>query len=348
MRLIHLTSLLIFLVTACSLAAPSNPLALPAISVTTQTPQPPSATSTITLTPRPTLPNSLTIEYLRQREYPASEIVIEQALEPGVNYRRYLASYRSDGLKIYALLTVPQGELPESGWPAIVFNHGYIPPDEYRTTERYVAYVDAFARRGYIVFHSDYRGHDQSKGIATSAYRSPGYTVDVLNAVAALKAFPEADANRIGMWGHSMGGFITLRAMVVDPDIKAGVIWAGVVASYAEMFTAPNRPRYGSRTVAENYGAPEENPGFWASISANSYLPDLSGPLQLHHGTADSFVLPDFSLTLAEEARAAGQIAELYFYDGDNHNISKHFSAAMLRSIEFFDAYVKYGEDAGQ
>ena len=46
----------------------------------------------------------------------------------------------------------------------IVFNHGYIPPAEYRTTERYVAYVDGFARNGYIVFRPDYRGHDQSEG----------------------------------------------------------------------------------------------------------------------------------------------------------------------------------------
>jgi dipeptidyl aminopeptidase/acylaminoacyl peptidase len=333
--------LLAVLAGACSPAGLANPLAPPAVSVTTQTPLPPSATATNRLTPSPVPPHPLSIDYLRQREYPASEIVIEQTLEPGANYERYIASYQSDGLKIYALLTIPHGEKPESGWPVIVFNHGYIPPDEYRTAERYVAYVDAFARRGYIVFRSDYRGHDRSEGNATSAYRAPDYTVDVLNAVAALKAYPEADTGRIGMWGHSMGGFITLRAMVVDADIKAGVIWAGVVASYADMFTAGQRPRYGSRTVAALYGLPEENPDFWASISANSYLEDLSGPLQLHHGTADPSVLPGFSLTLAEEARAAGQTAELYFYEGDNHNISNSFSAAMLRSIEFFDEYVK-------
>ena len=48
----------------------------------------------------------------------------------------------------------------------VIFNHGYIPPAQHRTTERYVAYVDAFARNGYIVFRSDYRGHGNSEGEA--------------------------------------------------------------------------------------------------------------------------------------------------------------------------------------
>jgi hypothetical protein len=116
---------------------------------------------------------------LRQTPYPGSEIVIEETLEPGGNYNRYIASYQSEGLKIYALLTIPYGEMPLTGWPAIVFNHGYIPPDQYRTTERYVAYVDWLAQSGYIVFRIDYRGHDRSQGEARGAYGDPGYTVDV-------------------------------------------------------------------------------------------------------------------------------------------------------------------------
>lgn len=303
----------------------------------------PSATFTASVTPTATaVPlNTLTIEYLRGHEYPASEIVIEETLEVGPNYFRYIASYQSEGLKQYGLLTIPFGEKPATGWPVIVFNHGFIEPSVYRSTERYIAYVDGFARSGYIVFRPDYRGHGSSEGVARGAYGSPDYTVDVLNAVAALKAYPEADAARIGMWGHSMGGYITLRAMVVDPDIKAGVIWAGVVAAYEDMTDIDGRPRFGTRTLLRVHGSPEEDPEFWASISANSYLADLSGPLQLHHGTADHSVPTIFSYYLAEEARAAGQTAELYVYDGDDHNLATYFTAAMLRSIAFFDKYVK-------
>src|SRR5215510_2855795 len=109
-----------------------------------------------------TLP--LEIDAMRARQYPGSDIVIEQALDPGINYSRYYVSYLSDGLKIYALMTVPNGQKPATGWPVIVFNHGYIPPNVYRTTERYIAYVDQIARSGYIVLKSDYRGHDRSEG----------------------------------------------------------------------------------------------------------------------------------------------------------------------------------------
>src|SRR5690606_18716342 len=136
--------------------------------------------------------------------------------------------------------------------------------DQYRTTERYVAYVDAFARNGYIVIKSDYRGHGSSEGEAESAYGSPGYVIDVLNAVASARRYPDADPNRIGMWGHSMGGYITLRAMVAQQDIRAGVIWAGVVASYDEMFRSwfggggSSRRSWRSEAI-EQYGTPDEN-----------------------------------------------------------------------------------------
>ena len=99
---------------------------------------------------------------------------MEQTLSPGANYSRYIVSYLSDGYKIFALMTIPNGPKPPTGWPVIVFNHGYIPPTVYRTTERYVAYVDAIARAGYIVFKSDYRGNGSSEGPTTGgAYGSP-------------------------------------------------------------------------------------------------------------------------------------------------------------------------------
>jgi dipeptidyl aminopeptidase/acylaminoacyl peptidase len=354
---------------ACGVAPTAAPTVVAALPSTTWTPAPsatatptltatPSATLTVTPTPTPTL-HPLMIDTLRSREYPGSDIVIEETLEPGVNYSRYLTSYQSDGLKIYALLTVPNDERPASGWPSIVFNHGFIPPTQYRTTERYVAYVDTLARNGYIVFRSDYRGHGNSEGLAGGAYGSPDYVIDVLNAAAALRRYPEADPDRIGMWGHSMGGYITLRSMVTDPDIRAGVIWAGVVASYEDLLTrwrrtatpGPGTPGAGALTpvaprgwrgfLVNEFGSPEENPAFWASISANSFLADLSGPVQLHHGTADTSMPLEFSQTLAEQLTAAGQPGELYVYEGDNHNLSGFFSLAMQRTVEFFDRHVK-------
>jgi acetyl esterase/lipase len=220
----------VFLIASCGGvqdAAPptANPPAPTATHTPTATLRPtpsltPTPTETPVPTPTPTPPHPLMIEVMRQQIYPGIEVTIEEKLDPGSNYDRNIASYQSEGLKIYALLTIPQGEKPESGWPIIVFNHGYIPPDQYRTTERYVAYVDAFARNGYIVFRPDYRGHGDSEGEASSVYGAPDYTVDVLNAVASVKRHADADPDRVGMWGHSMGGTITLRAMVMTKDIK--------------------------------------------------------------------------------------------------------------------------------
>jgi len=294
----------------------------------------------------------MSIVALRSQEYPGSEITIVRELERGINYRRYYAYYLSEGLKIYALLTIPNGEPPEGGFPAIVFNHGYIPPDVYKTTERYIAYVDQIARSGYVVFRIDYRGHDQSEGEPTGAYSNPGYQIDVMNAVTSLKQHPDVNPEKIGMWGHSMGGYLTLRAMVISDDIKVGVVWAGVVASYPDLlynwrrtgaFTpSPSSTGRGWRSAwIEQYGTPEQNPAFWDSISATSYLSDLSGPIELHHGTADDDVPVEFSIRLAELGRQNGQIINLYTYDGDNHNISKYFTQAMNQTIAFFDIYLK-------
>jgi len=342
----------------------SPPTEADPVELVTETP-----TETLPASPWSMNPHPLQIEMMRQRSYPGSLITIEQTLEPGANYSRYIVSYQSDGYKIYALMTIPNGTRPESGWPVIVFNHGYIDPSVYRTTERYVAYVDTIARNGYIVFKSDYRGHGNSDGseVIGGGYGTPGYTVDILNAVASLKMYQDADPDRIGMWGHSMGGEITLRAMVVSQDIKAGVIWGGVVVPYPDIIarwdytrnpglfpgriasqvtnsSASNWLQNFSDWVNEfttEYGNPEDNPSFWHTISPYNYLNDLSGPIQLHHSTTDEMVPVAWSETLAEGLNVMGLPYEFYTYAGDNHNISANFDLAIQRSVDFFDLYVK-------
>jgi uncharacterized protein len=302
----------------------------------------------------PTIDNPLAIEYMRKQSYPGSEITIEQTLADGNTYKQYLASYKSDGLKIYALLTVPKGDKPPGGWPVIVFNHGYIPPDVYRTTERYVAYVAALANNGYIVFKPDYRGNGNSEGQPLGAYYSPAYTIDVLNALSSIKAYGESNPAKIGMWGHSMGGNIILRSLVITKDIKAAVIWGGVVGSYTDLLynwqrrvsyqpsprELSQRNRY-RQDLLQKYASPSANPTFWNAIDPTHFVPDITAPVQLDVGSIDEEVPVAFSQSLRDRLQKSDKTVEYYEYPGSDHNISQAFSEAMAHTITFFDRYLK-------
>ncbi len=274
----------------------------------------------------------ISIQALRAGEYPGSALQVVRTLGAGSNYSRQVVAYQSEGLKIFALLTVPNGTPPPGGWPAIVFNHGYIPPDVYRTTKRYVAYQDAFARAGFVTLKSDYRGHGDSEGEARGGYNDPGYTVDVLNAAASLKKDPRVNRGRLGLWGHSMGGQLSLRAMLVDPDLKAASLWAGVVASYDILATDWNPPPGDQRRTLDPL-----NRRYLRALSPNAFLQDLDGrPIQLHQGTADEDVPYRFQQDFAADLRAARQRFTAYRYPGDNHNLSGNLRLALNRSVAFF------------
>jgi len=155
----------------------------------------------------PATPDSfpLAIAAMQSKAYPGSDIVIERTLLAGPSYNRYVVSYQSDGLKLFSLLTVPKGAKPAGGWPVILLNHGYIPPNEYSTDQSYSGIVAPLAAAGYIVFKPDYRGHDNSPGVPYQIYVSPSYVTDSLNALASIKKYKDANPNEIGVWGHSMG-----------------------------------------------------------------------------------------------------------------------------------------------
>lgn len=315
-----------------------------------------SPTATITPTPTPTeivfeVGQELTIDYLRDLEITGSEITVERELPANFYYRRQIVSYISEGNKIYGLLTIPYLEQPEEGYKAIVFNHGYIPPEYYRTEARYEAYVDSLARSGFVVFKIDYRGHGRSEGEPSGSYFSPGYTIDAIAALKSLQTLDFVDPDGIGMWGHSMAGNLTLRAMLIEPEVKAGVIWAGAVYSYDDFaeygiddntYRPPatpegeDRPRQ-SRQIFEAYGRPEERHPYWQAVSLTEHIEYLSSPLQIHHAVDDTVVSVQYSQGLAQALQDSGKEYEFYLYEGGGHNlISPYFGQAMQRTVEFF------------
>jgi dipeptidyl aminopeptidase/acylaminoacyl peptidase len=310
---------------------------------------------TLNINRTPVVLNPLTIESMRLRTYPGSDIIIEETLTPAKTFSRYIASYKSDGLKIYALLMVPNGKKPVGGFPVIVLNHGYIIPEKYTPDGNYIAYANAFADAGYIVLKPSYRGHGNSMGDPTSTYFSPDYTIDDLNAISSIKKYPEANPDKIGVWGHSMGGSITLRDLVVNrTDIKAAAIWGGVVGNYNDIiYNWQNKVSYkpdpedlilrnkNLDVLMSLYGTPAKNPTFWSSVDPTSYISDISVPVQISVGLSDNQVPPSFSKGLYDKFVSAGKNAQYFEYRGSNHDINQSFNIAMRRTISFFDDILK-------
>lgn len=164
------------------------------------------------------------IEQLRQRNYQGGEIKIEETLSQNNSYTSYLISYPSDDLKIYGRMNVPAGQGP---FPIIILNHGYFNQSSFTSGDGTQTMADILTRNGYITLASDYRGFGKSENDGQgSRGHNPNYAIDVLNLIASVKNLDRADPDKIGMWGHSMGGEVALRTVEVTDKIKALVLWA--------------------------------------------------------------------------------------------------------------------------
>lgn len=296
---------------------------------------------------------TMTVPSLRSRSY-VSKLGPLEEYAGGSNYTSYLTSYTSDGLKINALLTKPTGEMPKGGWPAIIFVHGYIPPTEYVTTERYVAYVDYLARNGFVVFKIDLRGHGNSEGKAGGGYFGSDYVVDTLNAYAAMQAADFVNPKEVGMWGHSMSGNTLLRSAVVKETIPAIVIWAGAVYSYEDQRkygiqdTSYRPPQTSSNQVRlrqqlfQLVGSPSASSPFWSQVAPTNYLHDIKGAVEIHHAKDDDVVNIGYSRDLVALLDKTNVPHEYYEYETGGHNITDpSFSLAMQRTVEFYKQYLR-------
>ena len=371
---ILVTILNLIVVTGCQLSLQPASVIVPSATLSTSqingsTITPPIIDSTATTIIRPELaarptasaltatPDSspLAIRSMRAKTYPGSELVIESNLAAGQGYNRFIVSYYSDGLKLFGLLTVPTGAKPTAGWPVILLNHGYIPPDEYSTDQSYARIVAPLAKAGYIVFKPDYRGHGNSAGIASQVYVSPDYVSDSLNALASIKKYPDANPDKIGVWGHSMGGNITLHELVITHELKAAVIMAGVVGSYsgiidwwsARVATGVLTTQNDLQTdqlvlqMVSRYGTPQSNPGYWNAIDPTYFISDIETPLQIQVGSADRVVPPKFSRELFAQLQDSGKNVTFNVYPGADHNLSPDTTAAMAEAVTFFNQTLK-------
>lgn len=306
----------------------------------------PSPTFAATPTPMPFA--ELTIPFLRTREY-SGKLGERTLISENGSYNSYLASYSSDKLKIYGQLTIPTGEMPKGGWPAVVFVHGYIPPAQYNTLEKYTDYVDYIARNGFVVFKIDLRGHGDSEGEPGGAYYSSDYVIDTLNAYTALEQSDFVNKEHIGLWGHSMAGNIVLRSMAAKPTIPAGVIWAGAVYTYTDFIEyrisdtsyvpLPSSSPATSRRqqIIAAHGDISSVSTYWKQVAPANYLGEFAGAVQIHHAVDDDVVSIEYTRNLKRLMDANAVKNEVYEYSYGGHNISgASWVEAMDRTVRFY------------
>ncbi|MCS7056438.1 MAG: alpha/beta fold hydrolase [Thermoflexales bacterium] len=281
---------------------------------------------------------SLTIEHLRQRSYGAGEFKVERTLQVTSAFTRSLISFASDGLTVYGFMNTPKGSGP---FPVVIVLHGYVNPRTYRTPTTYTQrYADALARAGFLVIHPDYRGHGRSEGEAegnTNLFRT-GYAIDVLNLIAHAGRLPNTVPGAIGLFGHSMGGGIALRVAVVNPDVKAVVLYGSMSGDERLNVDRIKRVFRGVSYMPED-DVPLD---LWDDISPISYLSDLRAAVEMHHGARDPQVPLAWSRDLHARLSALGKPAALYEYTGAGHILrGRDYTAMMERVTRFFGAHLR-------
>ena len=182
-------------------------------------------TRTPTPTPKPDPLWRYYISGMRGRLYPGGEVEIHGLFGKSPDFTTYLIFYTSQGLRIGGMMNVPNGRGP---YPVIILCHGYIHPEKYATGNDTWLEADYLAKNGYVTIAPDYRSHAASDdGVS---FFHIGYAEDVLNLISSLRTFKKADANRIGLWGHSMGGGVALKSAVVSKKVDAVVLFGSVSA----------------------------------------------------------------------------------------------------------------------
>jgi dipeptidyl-peptidase-4 len=163
-----------------------------------------------------------------------------------------------------------------------------------------------------------------------------GDTADVASGADYLKTLDYVDQDRIGVFGLSYGGFLTLQALTVDPTLwRAGIDVAGVVdwATYSPGWTTPR------------LGTPVENPEIYDVSAPIKHMEKLQRPLLVLHGTNDSNVPFRDSLRLIDTLVKMDKPFEMAIYPGEIHFFRRaHILRDAWRRVEdFFDRNLKQG-----
>ncbi len=255
-----------------------------------------------------------------------------------------------DGKAVPAYLFVPKGLDRTKKHPAIVWIHGDGVNQNYdgwhveRNYAVYYSFHQYLLQRGYVVIAPDYRG---SIGYG-SAWREGVYMDvggkdfrDAAMSAGYLASLPYVDADRVGVWGLSYGGFFTLLAVTAMPTTFRAAVDVAGVADYAMYYEDP----YHGGWTASRIGTPEENPAVYAQASPVSHVDKLVRPLLVLHGTADVNVPYLHSVRLIDELlkNGKGDLLEFMTYPGEFHYFTREhvLKDAWNRVSAFFDRHLR-------
>jgi dipeptidyl aminopeptidase/acylaminoacyl peptidase len=249
----------------------------------------------------------------------------------------WAATYRVDGATVSGELLVPTGHGP---FPALVLAHGYIDPEVYELGQGMSREQEWFAANGFVVLHTDYRGHAGSDPVGEVGRETRlTYTRDVVGAVRALQRQPYVDADRLGLVGRSMGGGVALNAVVTVPDlVDAAVVFAPVSSDFVDnlrRWTLPERPEAARLLFDRLGGSPRAAPRRYRELSARTYFDRVEVPVQIHHGTSDDSCPIAWSRATDRLLRAAGVDSRLLVYPGEEHAFGPQYPLAMRRTVAF-------------
>ncbi len=228
-----------------------------------------------------------------------------------------------DGGQVPGYLFVPE-DLDRSGThPAVVWVHGDGIAQNYdgwhirRDYAVYHSFHQLLLAEGYVVLMPDYRGSvGYGRDFRQESYRDVGGRdyQDVAAAGDYLKTLDYVDPERIGVWGLSYGGFMTLQALTLDPTLFAAGVDVAGVGDFRLWFRDPGGPWVESRM-----GDPEENPAVYDLGAPVDRVDRIERPLLVLHGTSDVNVPYHESIDLADRLLRAGKDFEFATYPGEFH-----------------------------
>ncbi len=315
--------------------------------------------------------NPLSVSGLRQlADAEPVEFTPEYNREPLGGIQQQVLSFSVDGLRQFALVLQPEGPVPENGWPTLLINHGHHPnPPQYgriasgetdRPGDYYRALPLAFARHGFLVVVPDFRGHNDSEGakFAQGPLESNWYSRDSIVAFRAIDSLPQASRLNRFMWGHSMGGAVTLRAILaLGNRVRAASIWSSTTTDTHKgaLYYSLNHPdiedNFSAQKAALNTLQLQINalPFDYHSDQgdASRFLSQLETPLNIHHSVLDLKSTPyHWSVELTGKLFIQNQPYNFYSYKGDRHLFEgENLSVATLRDVAFFKSLLTTQDD---